>query len=131
MKVWRLTVPFLKANLWKAIVLTDHNKRLWPGLFNRFVGLISFGTPFRGAMGMSHGAMVTAANEVLDPSLIEPRLLDVMQPGNESLTELLDDFGWTWSNRARITCFYELQASELGDIIGNRRRRVCSKSFNE
>ena len=73
---------------------------------------------------MNHDTMVTAAKEDFDSSWIEPGLLDIMQPGNESLTELLDDFGYIWSTRGRITCFFELRTSEIGDIVGHRRRRV-------
>jgi hypothetical protein len=110
----------------KAVTLAHHNEKKWVGVFNLFAGMLFLGTPFRGAPGLSHSEMISAAYEVLDPQDVEPQVLEILQRGNESLTELVDDFCETWSNyrTGRLACFYELRQSEVGDLIGTTRRKA-------
>lgn len=104
----------------KAVSLAYHHPEGWPGIFECFAGIHFFGTPFRGAPGLSYSETLGAAYEVLEPDLVEPRMLEILQRGNETLTELVDDFCRIWSHHrsGRIACFYELHASEVGNIVG-------------
>lgn len=77
--------------------------------------------------------MVAAAAREYEPQDIETRSLEILDPDNEVLQDLLDDFQkGVWPNmpNARIACFYELQASEIGAIVGKQRRRVREGSFD-
>lgn len=67
-----------------------------------------------------------AALTVFEPQDIEPQALNIMQPGNEMLEELVDDFCQLWhrSGSKPIACFYETQKSQIGKIVGMARRSV-------
>jgi hypothetical protein len=92
------------------------------------VGLLFFGTPFRGADGMSQSEMLEAASREYEAADIEKEPLHILDPGNEVLQELVDKFCkiWSRSQQAPVACFYELQASNVGAIVGQQRRKVCS-----
>ncbi|KAJ9494223.1 hypothetical protein H2202_010284 [Exophiala xenobiotica] len=92
-------------------------------IFNAVRGLVFFGTPFRGAVGMS------AAAQEYEKEDIETKPLEVLEQGNELLQTLLDDFqAWVWPKmlQTQMACFYELQASEIGGIVGRQRRKVTN-----
>lgn len=95
-------------------------------LFQRIGGLVFFGTPFRGAKGLAIDDMILAALSVFKPEDIEPQVLEILQTGSETLLELVDEFCSVWSPSESnpITCFYELQPSEVGKLVGKERRRV-------
>ena len=59
---------------------------------------------------------------------IEEEPLHILDPGNDVLQDSVDRFCriWSRSHRAPITCFFKLQASEVGAIVGRQSRRVCS-----
>ena len=80
-------------------------------------GLIFFGTPFRGAAGMSQIEILeTARQEYLETKI--PWILRE-RADEDFLEEVVDQFGKTrrWVNKARVTCFYELKWS-IGGKIG-------------
>ena len=72
--------------------------------------------------------MIMAALSVYEPQDIEPQALEIMQAGSETLLELIDQFCSIWSLEGTkpIACFYELQPSEVGKVVGGERRRVSS-----
>jgi hypothetical protein len=53
-------------------------------------------------------------------------VLNILDPGNELLQDLVDGFGKTRSlpNKAHVACFFELQPSNVGAIVGKQRKKV-------
>ncbi|KAK5562080.1 hypothetical protein LTR43_012325, partial [Exophiala xenobiotica] len=123
----RTVAPRLLFSLrWKRKAVCDayHDSKEWPGVLDAVRGLVFFGTPFRGADGMSQSEMVQAAAREFAEEDIESEPLHILDPGNELLQDLVDDFQkrvWTQMPHARIACFFELQASEIGAIVGRQR----------
>ncbi|OAL54566.1 hypothetical protein IQ07DRAFT_640075 [Pyrenochaeta sp. DS3sAY3a] len=56
----------------------------------------------------------------------------ILEPGNEFLQDLVDQFGKTQkeADKAAVACFYELKSSNVGKIVGkeDRIRFVVSES---
>jgi hypothetical protein len=88
--------------------------------------LVFFGTPFRGAEGMSQIEMLQAALSEYEQEEVHSEVLNVLAPGNELLQDMVDGFGKTRSlpNKAQIACFFELQPSNVGGIVGKQPRTV-------
>ncbi|KIW36581.1 uncharacterized protein PV06_11169 [Exophiala oligosperma] len=110
-----------------AVCDAYHDSKEWPGVLDAVRGLVFFGTPFRGADGMSQSEMVQAAAREFAEEDIESEPLHILDPGNELLQDLVDDFQkrvWTQMPHARIACFFELQASEIGAIVGRQRPKT-------
>ncbi|RDW60746.1 hypothetical protein BP6252_12129 [Coleophoma cylindrospora] len=116
----------------KALLEALYHKDEWPGVFDSTTGLIFFGTPFRGAGGMKLSELLEAARREYEEDQIQTEALQILEPGNEFLQGLVDDFGKTRSkeNKALVTCFYELKSSNVGAIVGkqNRTRFVVNES---
>jgi hypothetical protein len=90
--------------------------------------LVFFGTPFRGAEGMSQSEMLQAALSEYEQDQVHPEVLNILDPGNELLQDLVDGFGKTRSlpNKAQVACFFELQPSNVGAIVGEQSRQVST-----
>jgi hypothetical protein len=104
----------------------------WPGVFTSTTGLVFFGTPFRGAGGMNQMEMLEAARREYDNDQVQPTALEVLQPGNAYLQEVVDGFlkkmrGQT--GKTQIACFYELKASDVGRIVGGQSRTASLNNF--
>ncbi|PVH92712.1 hypothetical protein DM02DRAFT_635132 [Periconia macrospinosa] len=117
----------------KALLEAEQYPAEWPGLFRSTTGLIFFDTPFRGAEGMNQMEMLEAARREYHENEVQPTALEVLQPGNEYLEEVVDSFlkkmrGQT--NKTPIACFFELKPSNVGMIVGgqDRTRVVVSAS---
>ena len=76
---------------------------------------------------MSQTEMLAAALREYDPDQVQPEVLKILQPGNEFLQELVDQFGKTRSapHKSQVACFYELKSSNVGAIVGGEARTVC------
>jgi hypothetical protein len=111
----------------KALLEAKDDENEWPGISVSTTGLLFFGTPFRGAEGMSQIEMLAAAHREYEPDQVQPEVLKILEPGNEFLQDLVDRFGKTWPmpNKAQVACFYELKSSNVGAIIGGQARTVC------
>ncbi|RDW91519.1 hypothetical protein BP5796_02684 [Coleophoma crateriformis] len=116
----------------KALLEALYHKDEWPGVFDSTTGLIFFGTPFRGAGGMKLSELLEAARREYEEHQIQTEVLRILEPGNEFLQDLVDNFGKTRSkaNKALVTCFYELKSSNVGAIVGkqDRTRFVVNES---
>jgi hypothetical protein len=104
----------------------------WPGVFSSTTGLIFFGTPFRGAEGMNQMEMLEAARREYHDDQVQPTTLEVLQPGNIYLREVVDSYlkktrGQT--NKIQIACFYELKSSNVGRIVGKQDRTVGAREW--
>ncbi|KAJ9644080.1 hypothetical protein H2199_003948 [Coniosporium tulheliwenetii] len=115
----------------KALLEARYDTDKWPGIFASTAGLIFFGTPFRGAEGMSQSEMLEAALREYEPDQVQEEVLRILEPGNEFLQDLVDRFGETQSqaNKAPVACFFELKSSNVGAIVGGEQGRfVVSES---
>jgi hypothetical protein len=88
--------------------------------------LVFFGTPFRGAEGMSQVEMLAAAQREYDDDEIQPQVLKILEPGNEFLQDVVDQFGniRKKTNNVQIACFYELKSTNVGKVVGKSNRTV-------
>ncbi|KAH8723790.1 hypothetical protein GQ44DRAFT_684501 [Phaeosphaeriaceae sp. PMI808] len=81
---------------------------------------------------MSLVEMLAAAQMEYQQDEIQLDVLKILDPGNEFLQELVDQFGKTrrLNHKAQIACFYELKSSNVGRIVGgtDRMRFVVSES---
>jgi hypothetical protein len=75
---------------------------------------------------MSQVEMLAAAQREYQLDEIQPEVLKILEPGNEFLQEIVDQFGRTrrQPNRAQVACFYELKSSNVGRIVGKSDRTV-------
>ena len=75
--------------------------------------------------------MLEAARHEYDNDQVQPTALEVLQPGNTYLKELVDGFLKKMrgqKGKTQIACFYELMASDVGRIVGGQSRTA---SVNE
>ncbi len=98
----------------------------WPGIFASTAGLVFFGTPFRGADGLSQIELLKAAWREYQPEHVQREVLRVLEPGDEFLQDLVDQFGRIRSelNKAEVACFYELKPSDVGAVVGGQEQIV-------
>ena len=75
---------------------------------------------------MSQIEMLAAALREYHPDQVQPEVLNILEPENGVLKELVDKFENTRSaqNMAQIACFYELKPSNIGAIVGKEERTV-------
>ncbi|KAF2801232.1 hypothetical protein K505DRAFT_381015, partial [Melanomma pulvis-pyrius CBS 109.77] len=111
----------------KALLEAQQYQSEWPGVFSSTTGLIFFGTPFRGAGGMNQMEMLEAAQREYHEDQVQPAALEVLQPGNAYLQDVVDGFLKKMRgqvNKTHIACFYELKATNVGRIVGKQDRTV-------
>jgi hypothetical protein len=75
---------------------------------------------------MKLSEMLEAARMEYEEDQVQADVLRILEPGNEFLQGLVDQFGKTRSqaNKAQVTCFYELKSSDVGGIVGGQKRVV-------
>ena len=71
--------------------------------------------------------MLEAARREYHDDQVQPTALEVLQPGNAYLQDLVDGFlkkmrGQT--NKTQVVCFFELKSSNVGRIVGKQDRIV-------
>lgn len=78
---------------------------------------------------MSAIEMLAAAKREYDRDDIQPEVLKILEPGNEFLQDLVDQFGETRSqaNKAQVACFFEMKATNVGRIVGQTDRTVSRR----
>ncbi|KAF2176597.1 hypothetical protein K469DRAFT_606660, partial [Zopfia rhizophila CBS 207.26] len=110
----------------KALVEAHRDPGEWLGIFNSVKGLLFFGTPFRGAEGISQSEILEAAWREHSKDQVQDQVLQVLQPGNELLQDLVDQFGKIRGSlkKAQIACFYELKRSNIGQIVARETATV-------
>ncbi|KAJ4382592.1 hypothetical protein N0V86_001814 [Didymella sp. IMI 355093] len=109
----------------KALLEAEQYPKEWPGIFSSTTGLVFFGTPFRGAEGMNQMEMLEAARREYHDDQVQPTVLEVLQPGNAYLQDLVDGFLKKLrgqANKIRVVCFFELKSSNVGRIVGKQDR---------
>ncbi|KAK3216157.1 hypothetical protein GRF29_8g2366315 [Pseudopithomyces chartarum] len=110
----------------KALLEARYDADEWSGILDSTTGLLFFGTPFRGAEGISQMEMLEAARREYHEDEVQTDVLKVLEPGNEFLQEIVDQFSKMrkQANRAEVACFYELKSSNVGKIVGKQDRTV-------
>jgi hypothetical protein len=71
--------------------------------------------------------MLEAARREYDEDQVQPTALEILQPGNAYLQDLVDGFLKKLrlqANKTRIACFFELKSSNVGRIVGKKDRIV-------
>ncbi|KAG9201349.1 hypothetical protein G6514_005721 [Epicoccum nigrum] len=107
----------------KVLLEAEQYPREWPCVFSSTTGLVFFGTPFRGTKAMNQMEMLEAARREYNSDEIQPVALEVLQPGNAYLQDLVDSFLKKLrdqTNKTRVVCFYELKSSNVGKIVGKQ-----------
>jgi len=81
---------------------------------------------------MSQVEMLAAAQREYQHDEIQPEVLKILEPENEFLQEVVDQFMMTrrQANKAHIACFYELKASNVGAIVGKQDRTVSRRIYS-
>jgi len=84
--------------------------------------MIFLGTPFRGAGGLDQSELMRAAQSQYQQP-VQGGVLNILAPGNETLVDLMDQFGQTrkGDTKARIACFFEQKPSNVGAILRGDR----------
>lgn len=70
--------------------------------------------------------MLETARREYSEDEVQPEVLRILEPGNELLHELVDQFGKTRreTNKAAVACFFELKSRKVGRIVGKADRIV-------
>lgn len=79
---------------------------------------------------MEQMEMLEAARREYHDDQVLPTALEVLQPGNVYLKEVVDSYlkktrGQV--NKTQIACFYELKSSNVGSIVGKQDRTVGAR----
>jgi hypothetical protein len=80
---------------------------------------------------MKQSEMLEAAGREYNQDQVQPEVLRILEPGDEFLQDLVDRFGKTRleAKKFQVACFYELKASNVGDIVGKQPRKVCKTAI--
>jgi hypothetical protein len=78
---------------------------------------------------MSQVEMLAAAQHEYLQDEIQPKVLKILELGNEFLQEVVDQFRKTRRqvHKAQVACFYELKSSNVGRIVGKEDRTVGAR----
>ncbi|PQE14382.1 multiple ankyrin repeats single kh domain-containing protein [Rutstroemia sp. NJR-2017a BBW] len=122
----------------KAITILNAQQELFPLMLEAISAAIFFGTPFAGAPIAACAAMYAywAAKQ---HKATTSKLLEVMEPGNEALRELKDEFRRVSAksrNKIELLCFWEEQPtdfSEMGHLpaLFGLTKRLIPKELSE
>ena len=108
-------------------MLAHLDKKKWPGTLASTIGIVFFGTPFRGSTALHPTKMVEAALTQHESYEIQPEVLRGLEQGTEYLKGLVGDFLRVWRSQPRktkILCLYEQKASPISSIVGKGPRRI-------
>lgn len=101
-------------------MVAEARRHDYPDMYEAISGCIFFGTPFDGAPVADIAKEWATINERLGKA-IDSRLITLLQPGNEALKELKDDFVRSVNKlgqKIRVHCFWERKKTYWEDIIG-------------
>jgi len=76
--------------------------------------------------------MLAATQREYSQDEIQTEALQILEPGNEFLQDLVDQFGKTrkQAHKAQVACFYELKSSNVGQIVENSVRTVGARDWS-
>ncbi len=115
----------------QATVVAKRSGDKWLDIYRSTTGMLFFGTPFRGARGLSQAGILRAIESQYKEEQIQGSNLNILAPGNETLMDLMDDFSETRKegNIARLACFFEQKPSNVGAIYQGPRLCVSELIF--
>ncbi|KAL8725863.1 MAG: hypothetical protein Q9166_007084 [cf. Caloplaca sp. 2 TL-2023] len=107
----------------QTIVDAKRSGDKWPGIYKSTIGILFFGTPFRGAGGLNQSEMLLAIQSQYDDDQIQGSSLNILAPGNETLMDLMELFFETRQdkNMTHVACFFEQKPSNVGAIYKGSR----------
>lgn len=92
------------------------------GIFNCTVGLVFFGTPFRGANEVlrSHAKLLEYAERIHQEVYHEN--YQTFDPGNDALLNVVEDFLEATGDgfKPKTICFYEKKRTDVGRFLGRK-----------
>lgn len=103
------------------------DEKQWPDVFVSTVGIVFFGTPFRGSKALHPTSMIAIALTQHKFYEVQPDMLHGLEPDTEWLKGLVDDYWRVWRSqlkRTKILCLYEQRASSLSSIVGDVLKRI-------
>ena len=104
----------------QAICLAASRKEDYPNFFEDIAGCAFFGTPFNGADAAAHASLLAYFGEKVGAAEYS-KLLNLMKPNNEQLTELRKDFMdmvFKLSPSIKLFSFYEHNPTEVSSLSG-------------
>jgi len=121
-------VHFDSTDTIQASVLARNDEEDWRPIFKSTIGLLTLGTPFRGADGMQYREIVEAALREYTEDEVRAETIDVLQRENETLNDLVTEFCKIHKREghAQIACFYETGYTDVGKVVGGEQRIVSA-----
>jgi hypothetical protein len=82
---------------------------------------------------MKQSEMLEATRRQYADDEVHTSVLHILEPGNEFLQDLVDQFGKTCSlpNKAQVACFFEQKPTDVGAIVGRQARTLRSNVFRD
>ena len=104
----------------EALLAARRDPKEWGDIFDWTTGLVFFGTPFRGALGMKQVELLEAARLKYSTEEIQGETLRILQSGNETLVNLVNEFCQLRRQGTKVRCFYELKETAVGKLFGRQ-----------
>ncbi|KAI9748769.1 MAG: hypothetical protein M4579_007127 [Chaenotheca gracillima] len=120
-ETWSKSVGENDKKRWMLIDASIEKAR-WPGVYDSAVGLIFFGTPFRGTNNvLSQGQILQAAEKLFNDRPVHDENLQILRAGDETLCDLVDSYLRVarQTARPRVACFYEQRVTDVGRLLAN------------
>ncbi|KAF3764164.1 hypothetical protein M406DRAFT_277649, partial [Cryphonectria parasitica EP155] len=111
----------------KALITAETQGQKYPDMYEAISGCLFFGTPFNGAPVADIAKEWATINERLGRA-INSQLITLLQPGNEQLKELKDDFVRSVNKlgqKVRVHCFWEQKDTHWEQLIA----KLASQEF--
>lgn len=111
----------------QAMVLAETQRYDYPEIYEAIAGCIFFGTPFDGAPVADIAKEWVTINERLGKA-INSQLITLLQPGNEALKELKNDFVRSVNKlgqKVPVHCFWERSPTHWEDLVA----KLTSQDF--
>lgn len=118
---WTLLIDY------QALVHAHLDKQMYRNIYDSTVGLIFFGTPFRGTNTLTIAKIVELAEQEFGKDQVLGKALRTSEENDEALAGLVDDYLLTTIGgiKPTVACFFELIETNVAKIV-NKAVRVCS-----
>jgi hypothetical protein len=117
------------TNKHQALVDAHLDKLKYPHIYDSTVGLIFFGTPFRGAATLTIAKIVELAEQTFGKHQVLGKALRTSEEDDEALTSLLDGYLRTTKGGIKpiVACFWEERPTNVAKIVNKEvwiRRKI-------
>jgi hypothetical protein len=107
-------------------MLNDANleRSKWPYLYQATVGLVFFGTPFRGTNKTTITKIVELAEQEFGQDQVLGQVFRASEADDEALTSLVEQYLRTARQtvRPKVACFFEQKPTNVARIVNNKVR---------